>query len=360
MLSNSTDIQRGAANLLQNAAKLSAGERLLIVHESADLAYYDAGMVADLSEAGREIGAHVALHEVGFEPTATVLPRALRDATAAADKVVFVARIGDQLRFADLRMRAQAVVCYALDRRMLGSRFATADHRAFIALKAAVDDVLAKASRIRVTCPAGSDFHGTGPGLAGQQVNTRISRFPMPVFTPLPAGGFSGVVALPGFLVGTGSMYYQPYAVEYHGKLFAHFAAGRLLRFSGDAAAMRLADAHYDAVAAQFGIDRNGIHSWHAGIHPGCEFFDLASASYERWSGAAFGNPQILHFHTCGNYAPGEISWNVIDATITVDDVPLWKEGVFDPKLLPGGADILSRYPDVNAVFETPSRKIGL
>lgn len=49
---------------------------------------------------------------------------------------------------------------------------------------------------------------------------TGVSRFPMPVFTPLPAAEFSGIVALPGFLAGTGSLYYQPYAIEYSGRLW--------------------------------------------------------------------------------------------------------------------------------------------
>lgn len=360
MLSNVSDSYRGAANLLRNAARLVPGDRLLIVHESPEHDYYDAGMVAVLREVGEDMGAGVNLHEVAFEPTATVLPQDLRAAMAGADKVVFLARIGDQLRFADFGLSTHAVVSYALDRRMLGSPFGTADHRAFIALKAAVDSFLADASLIHVTCPAGTDFRGALRGSPGKSLDTGVSRFPMPVFTPLAAGGFSGVVALPGFLVGTGSMYYEPYAVEYSGKLFAHFAAGRLLHFSGSVGAVRLAQSHYDRIARQFEIDRDGVHSWHAGIHPGCAFADAASASYERWSGAAFGNPRLLHFHTCGDYAPGEISWNVIDPTITVDGITLWRNGRFDPTLLPAGADILARYPDVRAVFEAPSRSIGL
>ena len=39
-----------------------------------------------------------------------------------------------------------------------------------------------------------------------------ILRFPMPVFTPVPATTFSGKVALCGFLTGTRSRYYDDYA----------------------------------------------------------------------------------------------------------------------------------------------------
>jgi hypothetical protein len=30
----------------------------------------------------------------------------------------------------------------------------------------------------------------------------------------------------------------------------------------------------------------------------------------------AFANPRYLHFHTCGNYAPGEIAWSLFDVKV--------------------------------------------
>ncbi len=68
---------------------------------------------------------------------------------------------------------------------------------------------------------------------------------------------------------------------------------------------MARAEAQYAHVAGLYGIDGGIVHSWHAGIHPGCAFAGSAHDSYERWSGSAFGNPRLLHFHTCGAYAPG-------------------------------------------------------
>lgn len=55
------------------------------------------------------------------------------------------------------------MVSYALDRLSLGGRFGTANHRAFVELKAAIDDVLATAGNIQVTCPAGTEFQGPEP-----------------------------------------------------------------------------------------------------------------------------------------------------------------------------------------------------
>ena len=39
------------------------------------------------------------------------------------------------------------------------------------------------------------------------------------------------------------------------------------------------------------------------------------------------GSPKFLHFHTCGDYAPGEICWMVENHSIVIDGEPLWKDG---------------------------------
>jgi hypothetical protein len=353
-------IERGAENLLVNGASIRMNDRLLIVREQPGLGYYDEEIVTAVAEAGCRLGAIVTVIETPFDPQASELPAVVRDATAWADRTVFLARIGDQLRFCGTLSNGRALVSYALDADMLGSAYGTSDHHAFKRLKTALDEMLRAAASIRITCPAGSDFEGPGPGPGAPLPDVGIDRFPMPVFTPVPAARFSGTVALPGFLVGTGSMYYEPYAVEYEGRLFANFANGRIAGFTGDATAVKAAEAHYRFVADRYGIDRDFVHSWHAGIHPGCEFLRTASGNFQRWSGAAFGNPRLLHFHTCGAYAPGEISWNVVDPTILVDGIAVWKDGVLRPELVPGGKEILAHYPCAKAVFDTPGRNIGI
>ena len=148
--------------------------------------------------------------------------------------------------------------------------------------------------------------------------------------------------------------------VEFEGAVFALLEAGRLIGFDGAPKDVDKANAHYDRVAEQFGIDRNFVHSWHAGIHPGCGFPWSLQGDYERWGGAAFGNPRVLHFHTCGAYAPGEISWNVFDPTIRIDGVVIWEDGRFHLDRLPGGAEILATYPCAAQAFEMPDRNVGL
>jgi hypothetical protein len=195
---------------------------------------------------------------------------------------------------------------------------------------------------------------------SGAEGDTSILRFPMSVFSPVPAHTFSGRVALAGFLTGTGSRYFDNYHLDFDGQVFAILEQGRLTGFEGDVSDVKKANAYYDRVSEVFGIERNFVHSWHAGIHPGCGYPWDINENPERWGGSAFGNPRILHFHTCGAYAPGEISWNVIDPTIIIDGVTVWDNGVFHLDRVSGGAEILAHYPCAAQCFANPDRNIGL
>ena len=351
---------RGAENLLRNCAEAQPGERVLIATEPAALGYYDAATADRVEAVARRLGLSVSRVDVGFEPRDPRLPDALLARVADADIVLFLARLGDQLRFSDMPAGKRVVVCFAHREELLGSAFGTADYRAFTALKAAVDACLARARRIRVTCPAGTEVTGAAPSPGGAtHEDTTLRRFPMSVFSPVPAQGFSGRVAL-RFLTGTGSRYYPSQTVHFDAPVHACLEDGRLTGFDGAAADVARADAHYDRVARMFSIDRNAVHSWHAGIHPGCGFPWDMTAHPDRWSGAAFGNPRILHFHTCGAYAPGEISWNAFDPTLEVDGTALWERGVLRVDRLPGGPAILRRFPDAARIFAQPDTEIGV
>jgi hypothetical protein len=161
-------------------------------------------------------------------------------------------------------------------------------------------------------------------------------------------------------LCGTGSRYYRPFGMRLDRPLVAVIAGGRLLRWEGDATDVARAQAHYDHVAGLYGLDGGIVHSWHAGIHPGCAYPGSAHDNYERWSGSAFGNPRLLHFHTCGAYAPGEICWNVIDPTIEADGSVIYAAGRIRPESVPGTSEIVAANPDLQALFDRPDPRIGL
>ncbi len=351
--------ERGARNLLMNCARASAGDRLLIAYEPPEFGYFDADSVDIVSGVARSMGLSVEAVDVGFNPDKPHLSSELLARFEAADIILFLARLGDQLRFSEMPQGKKIIVSFALTRELFGSGFSNGHHDAFLEIKAGINAVLNTAREVRITCPLGSDVRGRPMMNLEPAGDTSILRFPMSVFTPVPAHSFSGRVAL-GFLTGTGSKYYDDYTIEFESPVFAILESGHLAGFEGSASDVARADAHYDRVAGKFGIDRNFVHSWHAGIHPGCGYPWDMRENYERWGGTAFGNPRILHFHTCGTYAPGEISWNVFDPTIVIDGVTFWDQGAFHAARLPGGASILDRFPCAAALFANPEPNIGL
>ncbi|MCY4181211.1 MAG: hypothetical protein OXD48_13235 [Litoreibacter sp.] len=276
-----------------------------------------------------------------------------------ADIVLFLARLGDQFRFSTLPDGPRILVCFAQSSEMLASSFGTAHYNAFCEAKRAVDLRMMQAREITITCPAGTEVKGHVPDDIAKATDTSLIRFPMSVFSPVLAREFSGRVALGDFLTGTGVHYYESYTVEFCEPVFAYLERGRIAGFEGSARDVAKANAHYDRVSMTFGLDRNAVHSWHAGIHPGCGFHLDIRGAYEKWGGAAFGNPRVLHFHTCGAEPPGEISWNLFDPTIMVDWMALWENGTFCLDRLDEGPGILAQYPCAAAAFAQPDREVG-
>ena len=349
--------ERGARNLLVNCAGAVAGDRLLIAYEPPEFGYFDKDAVATVAGAARGLGIDVDTVDVGFNPENPHLPPDLLDRFEAADVILFLARLGDQLRFSDMPKGKKIIVSFAINRALFGSGFANGHHDAFLEIKDAVNTVLDKADEVRMTCPLGTDVRGAPEMNLNADGDTSILRFPMSVFTPVPGHGFSGKVAVP-FLTGTGSRYYDDYTIEFETPVMIAMENGRITGIEGREADR--ARAQYDRVAGMFGIDRDFVHSWHAGIHPGCGYPWDMRENYERWGGSAFGNPRILHFHTCGAYAPGEISWNIFDPTIEIDGTVFWENGVFHADRLPGGGQILETYPCAAGLFAQPDPNIGL
>jgi hypothetical protein len=353
-------ISAGALSLLRDCVHCAPGERLLIVEEPRGAGYYDDEAPRLAAAAGRALGMRVYETEApaGIDDAAEMA--AFVESLKGFDHVVFFARVGDQLRFSDLPGIPPATMCYTLDREMLDSQFGAACHYGMCELKAAIDAAFAAAEEVRVTCPHGTDYVGSPPRFDHEPVEVTLKRFPMLVPRPVPADGFSGRVALSRFIVGTGSHFYEPYSLPLEHDVFAMVEDNRIVGFDGPAADTARIRAHYEDIAGRFGLDPWSLHSWHAGIHPGCGFTSDARGQLMRWAGSAFGNPRVLHFHTCGDFAPGEISWIVLDPTIAVDGVAVWQDGMLYPERLPDCARILQRHPRLAELFRAPRRDIGI
>jgi hypothetical protein len=349
-------LDEAVQNMLFDCGRLLPGQTVLIVHEPAGHGYYDDALAPAVANSARALGVAVTLMSAPVTEQAQIT-NALAGAMSSHDLTVFLSRVGDQIRFCAGGVSNRSIVCYAIDLDRFASPFGGIKHSALVALRDRLDEMLALAADIHVTCAVGTDLRGRVSG-ASPPKDSYTLRFPQLVYTPLPAAGFSGRIAQRGFLVGTGSRFYEPYACPLTGTLIVEIEGNRITSFGGPGA--DLARSHYSDIAARFAANEDFVHSWHGGIHPMCTFDDPANASFERWSGAAFGNPRLLHFHTCGAYAPGEISLNIVDPSVTVDGIPVWDNGRFMPDRIPGGEDVLADCPELAAAFERPAQACGL
>ena len=350
----------GARNLLENCAGARVGDHLLILEEDPALGFYAAGLAESVAYTAQAMGLSVSREAVPFSATGADLPDPVQARMMAADHVLYLARLGDQTRFRPGPAADRSIICFALDQGMMASPFATVPHGAMLALKAAVTDALLSAREIRVTCPLGTDFGGRIVPPQDHLPDVGMKRFPMSIFAPLPMAGFAGRVALSRFLVGSGSVYYDPFALPLDGVCHVTFDGTRTLGYDGPPDMCDQIRAHVARVADELGLDGGFVHSWHAGLHPGCAFPGRALDAPGRWGGSAFGNPRILHIHTCGDHAPGEICWNVFDPTVTLDGVAVWEGGRLHPDRVAGGAEIVEACPPLASAFADPATAIGI
>ena len=100
-----------------------------------------------------------------------------------------------------------------------------------------------------------------------------------------------------------------------------------------------------------FNISKNIVDSWHAGIHPGTYYNKPIEENPDRWSNTIFGSPKYLHFHTCGDYPPGEICWMIENPSITIQDIHLWENGNLMLKNFKETRSLLEKWVDLKKLF---------
>lgn len=354
----------GARNLLLSCAGVSAGERLLILHEDPALGWYNAETPALVARVARELGATVKLRQTGG-PDNRFIETPPGDGTEAIDAgydcTIFFARIGDQLRFESAGANRRRVMCYVTSLAALASAYGCVEYAAMAAFRDAIDDVLLHASEITVSCPLGSDLRGRvhEPG-RDAPADVTVRRFPVGVHVPIDAAAFSGEVKLARYLTPTGSRVYDPAWLRLDTPITAVVAEGRVTSYLGNAADVARVEGHYAQVAGQFALAPDVVHSWHAGIHPGCGFAGRAEDNPDRWSNTVFTSPRFVHFHTCGSAAPGEICWMVLDPTICADGVPLWQGGTLQPERFDRTRQCLQRWPHLRQLIGGGNGPVGL
>ncbi len=347
------------ANLFLECANVQEGQKILIIHEEAHYGFCDLETVRLANQFCQDKGCQTQVVEIPFRAENPVILAQTQEWMEEADVVVFFARLADQLRFQDFPESSKTVINYASKSSRLFSSFGLGSSKGLCAIAEKLDDLYSKALHVRVTCPRGTNFSGTGDPLVRIVGDVRVVRFPMVVHAPISTESYSGRVALP-FLIGTSCNYYPNYHLKFDDTVFANFQGNRMLGFEGSEQDVKKAKDHLLYLANRFDVDPYRVFSWHSGIHPGniapVELADQPTL----WCSGTFGNPRILHFHTCGNEPPGEISWNVIDPTVTVDGVTVCQNGEWFPHNIPGFLEVMDTYPTIRELFSHPDKRIGL
>jgi hypothetical protein len=350
------DLRKGAQNLLLGCVGVASGDQVLMVREDPGPGYYDAAAGDAVEAEARRLGAQVhSLWTAAPLDGPETFPKVVAAAMEQVDHTIFFSRIGDQVRFASLPGRGTCTMTYALDAGYLASDFCTLPHALMQEVLRRFEAELNRAGDFRITCPLGTDVSGAMPPAAesgGEVTDFTLKLFPLAIFRPISCAAMSGRVALANWLMATGTHSYEPEILPLDKPVFAVIESGRIVGFEGDQDLCAKMSDHYARVADIFGIDPQVVHSWHVGIHPKTYYDGAARDNIDRWGNVMFASPRYLHFHTCGDYAPGEIAWSVIDTTVALDGTPYWQDGRFVFLDRPEIRTLLADYPGWEAAFE--------
>ena len=322
---NNKKLLKAARNLLVNCAGLRRSDSLLIVRENESLGWYKNDISDFILKSANDMGIDAFLHEVG--PPEKSQNKEFYEKMNQYSCVIFFARLGDQNRFENKGFSSKRVMSYARNCESLASIFGTLDYNLNILIKDAIDQLIENSSRIEINCPLGTNLIGKISQDNSEIKEVSVLRFPILVPKPVDAKSFSGKVVLNNYLTSTGSRVYTPNFIKINDEITIYIENGSITDIQGTSDDVNNIINHYTYVSQKFGIDRHVVHSWHPGIHPGAKDNKFYEYDPDKWSNTVFGQPKYLHFHTCGNYAPGEICWMIPNHTVLIDDKPLWKDG---------------------------------
>ncbi len=340
------DPRAGAKSLIEDAIGARSGQTLAIVAEDAGLGIYDAMVPECVADVAGTLGIHTEIIPVRDHAGLDDIPPDVARALTDFDHVLFHARLGDTLRFSDIPGSATKTMSYALDLSILGGPSCTVPHRVMEEIRTAFDGHADTARTWRITCANGTDLSGAQDVekvARGEAEDFTVTRYPVCAPRPLACDQANGVVAISHWLMASGNRPYPDDELILPRPVLAHVENGRMAGFEGPRELVAQIEAHYKRVGDLLGVDPWRVHSWHAGLNPGCSYPVRGTHNIERWGKVAFANPRYLHFHTCGDYAPGEIAWSLFDADVWFEDKQMWENGELIYLKSPEIQEILAR-----------------
>lgn len=326
------DIEAGARNLLLNCAGARAGDRLLLVGELGKAAFFDPALCDDVAAAASsyDIETEILLAEPGAD--ASHFPAAVAHAMQTSDITIFFSRLGDQLRFVESPGPGKKIMAYALSREHLGSPFSTVDYSCMKAMHDRLLQEIKKADSYVIEAENGTCLSAE---ILDQSVSAEpvvndftLELFPVMIYPPVNFFRLNGRLVLEHFLLSSSTRTYAESELRLDSPVSAVIEDARMVDFEGDAALIAKIRDQLERAAALTGGDAYRLNSWHTGINP-YTFYDAdPQLDLERWGTVAYGSPRYTHIHAAGK-DPGDVSFQLFDASIRFDGRPFWDGGRF-------------------------------
>jgi len=322
----------GVKNLIDTCMQVMPGDRVLMVLEPADQAFYDPAVGALIEKELTRAGAKVSVLRPEIVSNPIALPEHVSVAMGQSEHTLFLSRLGDYARFTPMTGNSAVAICYARQLSMLDSPFSGVSHNLMSRLLQKLEDELLQARHWRITCELGTDLQGSfcwPSHEGGIDDDFSMTLFPVMTFKPVPCNTTSGNAALSRWLMPVAAAKVDPAVVSFDGIVNARVEDGQITGLSGNDKAVQQVTDYYNLVSSTLGTERNRIHSWHVGINPFTAYTGNADVNLEDWGAISFASPRYLHFHTCGDVPPGEIAWSIFNPTVFVDGQCFWESGQF-------------------------------
>ncbi len=325
----SSQLERGAFNLLCNCAGARAGDRILLVGEEGENLYFTPDLCGTVAHVAEQMGMRPEVIMAAPVSDASRFPRKVREAMDRMDHTVFFSRLGDQVRFCLPKGKSRPVMTYTLGLDYLAAPFASVDFRVMKRMHDALLELVLNSRSYRITGNCGTDLTGVIKPTREDPVSEfAVELFPVMIFPPINCDRMAGTLSIRHFVTSTSTREFSGSTLVLDRPILAHVENSRMTAFDGPPDLVARLRAQFERAAALTGGDAYRINSWHTGINPNTFFNGDPNADLELWGTVAYGSPRYTHMHAAG-HDPGDAAIHLLDMTISFDGQTLWDRGRF-------------------------------
>ena len=326
------NVEAGARNLLLNCADARAGNRVLLVGEDCQNSCYEPELCSEVSRIAESLGMKTDIVLAEVPPDAGNFPGSVSKAMLTADITIFFSRLGDRVRFLESPGAGKKVMTYTLNRKYLGAPFATLDYRKMQKIHDLLKQRISDARTCFLEADCGTCLTNDISNEAGNEESKfsefSLKLFPVMIFSPINCNNLQGDLVLQHFLISTSTHSYDHSTLLLNSPVKVKIENSRMVGFEGEAGEVKRVRDQLERASMVTKGDAYAVNSWHTGINPNTYFEGDPYDNLEYWGTVTYGSPRYTHLHAAG-HDPGDISIQLMDASIYFDDEMFWNKGKF-------------------------------